>query len=455
MAQRFGLSAVFATIIASLLALMPLPALARPVLLISIDGLRPGDVINARQRGLDLPNLTAFLTTGAYATGVIGVLPTLTYPSHTTLMTGQSPARHGIVANTTFDPLHINDDGWFWYAQDNKADTLWDAAFRARLTTGNVHWPVSVGAGHVTWNLPQIWRTGHADDRKLVRALATPGLVAEIEAQRREGYADGKDETLPGDKVRAGFAQSLIRHHQPGFLTVYLTALDHQQHLTGPGSPEAHRTLETIDGLVGDIITVERQFHPDAVIAVVSDHGFAPVDTAVNLFRPFIDAGLISVDGSGAISGWEATPWATGGSYAVVLARPGDAALRAKVAALLDRLAADPAAHIAQVVTEPDIAALGGNPRAAFYVNLRLGAVATPYLGRDKPLTLPSTGTKGMHGYFPAAPEMRSTFLIAGPGIAKARDLGEIDMRAIAPTLARAMGATLPAAEKPPLPILP
>ena len=266
----------------ALAMLCPLPALARPVLLISIDGLRPADVLLARQRGLTLPNLTAFLANGSYAQGVTGVLPTLTYPSHTTLITGVSPARHGIVANTTFDPMNINDGGWYWYAEDDKAQTLWDAAFLARMTTGNVHWPVSVGARHITWNLPQIWRTGHPDDRKLVRALATPGLFVELEGQRREGYADGKDETLPADKLRAGFAQSLIRHHQPGFMTVYLTALDHQQHLTGPGSNEAHKTLEAIDAMVGEIIAIERQFHPDAVIAVVSDHGFASVDTAIN-----------------------------------------------------------------------------------------------------------------------------------------------------------------------------
>ncbi len=444
-----------AGLLLALFALVPTMALARPVLLISIDGLRPADVIQSRERGIALPNLTAFLTNGSYADGVVGVLPTLTYPSHTTLITGVTPAKHGIVANTTFDPMHINDDGWFWYAEDNKAETLWDAAFRARLTTGNVHWPVSVGARHLTWNLPQIWRTGHPDDRKLVRALATPGLVAELEGQRREGYADGKDETLPGDKLRAGFAQSLIRHHQPGFLTVYLTALDHQQHLTGPGSPEAHQTLEAIDGLVGDIITLERQFHPDAVISVVSDHGFASVDTAINLYRPFIDAGLVTVDAGGKISGWEATPWATGGSFAIVLAHPDDAALRAKVGALLDKLAANPASRFAQILTGPAIAAAGGNPRAAFYVNLKVGAVAAPFLSAGLPMVLPSATYKGMHGYFPGAPEMRSTFLIAGPGIAKGRDLGEIDMRAIAPTLARAMGATLPGAEKPPLPVLP
>lgn len=437
------------------LTLVATPAAARPVLLISIDGLRPGDVLEARERGLALPNLTAFLGEGSYARGVIGVLPTLTYPSHTTLITGVSPARHGVVANETFDPLHINDGGWYWYAEDNRAETLWDAAFLARMTTGNVDWPVTVGARHVTWNLPQIWRTGHPDDRKLVRALASPGLVAELESARREGYADGKDETIAGDTNRAGFAQSLIRHHRPDFLTVYLTALDHQQHLTGPGSPEAHKTLEAIDALVGQIIALERQFHPDAVVSVVSDHGFAPADTAINLYRAFIDAGLVSVDGSGKITAWEASPWASGGSFAIVLAHPEDAGLRARVAALLDKLAADPRAHIAQVISGPAIVSAGGNPRAAFYVNLRLGAVAMPFMGAGLPLVLPSGPYKGMHGYFPAAPEMRSTFLIMGPGIAKGRDLGEIDMRAIAPTLAKVMGTTLPTAEKPALAVAP
>ena len=83
------------------------------MLLISIDGLRPGDLTEAEQRGLKIPNLRRFLVEGSYAQGVIGVLPTVTYPSHTTLLTGASPARHGIVGNNTFDPAQINAGGWY------------------------------------------------------------------------------------------------------------------------------------------------------------------------------------------------------------------------------------------------------------------------------------------------------------------------------------------------------
>jgi predicted AlkP superfamily pyrophosphatase or phosphodiesterase len=423
-------------------------ARAAPVLLISIDGLRPADVLEAETRGLKVPNLRRFVSEGTYATGVVGVLPTVTYPSHTTLMTGASPARHGIFNNTTFDPLQINQGGWYWYAADEQAPTLWDAAQEAGLTTANVHWPVSVGARRVTWNLPQIWRTGHEDDRKLLDALSTPGLIRELEKLAGMAYVDGKPEDLPADVNRARFGVAMIAKYRPGFMTMYLSALDHTQHETGPGSAESHAVLETIDGLVGDLVAAEMKVHPDAVIAVVSDHGFAPVDTVINLYRPFIDAGLVTLGPDGKIKSAEATPWGSGGSFAIRLARPDDAALKAKVKAVLDTLAADPAAKIDRVIDAPAIARAGGNADASFYVNLKLGAVAGPFVNGTLPLAFPSP-VKGMHGYFPAAPEMRSTFMVMGKGVTRARSLGEIDMRAIAPTLADVMGGSLPDAEKP------
>lgn len=94
-------------LIGSALTLVALPSasLAEPVLLISIDGLQPADVIDAEKRGLDIPNLKRFVTEGTYASGVKGVLPTVTYPSHATLLTGVSPSKHGIIGNTSFDPM--------------------------------------------------------------------------------------------------------------------------------------------------------------------------------------------------------------------------------------------------------------------------------------------------------------------------------------------------------------
>lgn len=445
-------AALFASL--ALAALLPAPALAEPVLLISIDGLRPGDVIEAEKRGLRLPNLSRFVTRGAYASGVTGVLPTLTYPSHTTLITGVAPARHGIVGNNSFDPMQINQGGWYWYAPDIKVPTLWEAAAKAGLSTGNIHWPVSVAAKGVTWNLPQIWRTGHDDDARLLDALATPGLKAELETATGLPYAKGIDEDLAADQNRARFATAMIAAHKPQFLTVYFAALDHEEHGSGPDSAEAKATLEKLDALVGDLVAAEIAAHPDAVIALASDHGFEATDRFVNLYRAFIDARLIEVGSEGKIAKWEATPWLSGGSAAIMLARPDDAALVAKVKNLLDGLAADPANGIERIADRAEIAQMGGNPAASFYVNLKAGTVTDIYRGAGTPLNGPAP-IKGMHGYFPGPANLRATFMLMGKGVPAGKDLGVVDMRAIAPTLAKIMGAALPDAEAAPLSLKP
>ena len=111
------------------------------LLLVSIDGLRPADVIEADKRHVAVPNLRRLLAEGSFATGVAGVLPTVTFPSHTTIVTGVAPSRHGIVANTPFDPLGKNLDGWFWYAEDIEVETLWDAAAKAGMVTSSGRQP--------------------------------------------------------------------------------------------------------------------------------------------------------------------------------------------------------------------------------------------------------------------------------------------------------------------------
>ena len=62
-------------------------------------------------------------------------------------------------------------------------------------------------------------------------------------------------------------------------------------------------------------------------------------------------------------------------------------------------------------------------------------------------------GSYGSHGFSPEFPEMRAAFFVAGPGIARHRDLGVIDMRQIAPTVAQLLHAQLPDAALKPLPI--
>jgi predicted AlkP superfamily pyrophosphatase or phosphodiesterase len=419
------------------------PPVAPLVMLISVDGMKPEAVIDAQKFGLKVPNLRAFMTDGAYASGVRGVLPTLTYPSHTTLLTGASPAIHGIYANTTFDPQLRNDKGWYWYAEDIKVSTLWDAAAMAHLETANVYWPVSVAA-KITYNLPQIWRAGTNDDLKLQRALSTPGLEKELSPGLGR-YPGGMEETVADDEIRARFAIRLLEKKRPKFFTVYLTGLDTEEHLSGPFSQKSNATLERLDAVVGSLREAAEKAAPGkATICVVSDHGFAAVEHDVNLYAAFREAGLLDVDKDNKITGWKATLWPAGGSAAVMLANPADDEVRERVKALLERLAADPANGIEHILSREQVLWNRGFPNAAYLVAFRTGYEMA--YGLSPPLvTNPSN--LGMHGYPPDRPEMRSSFFIVGPQVAKGKSLGEIDMRQIAPTLAAILHVRLPGAE--------
>lgn len=423
---------------AAVFALAPIGAVqAVPVLLISIDGLRASDVLHAQQRGMHLPYLARFMREGSYAEGVRGVLPTVTYPSHTTIITGVSPSVHGIGANDSFDPHDRNQQGWNWYASDIRVPTLWDAARAGGLTTANVDWPVSVGA-NIDWNLPQFWRAGTDDDRKLLAALSTPDLLASLERELGP-YANGADESIEADANRARFAVRLLEEHHPDFMTAYFASLDMQEHASGPDSDAAHRTLEQIDHLVGLLVEAAERVHPDGVVAVVSDHGFLPVTHVVNFYAPFIKAGLIDYQ-DGQVTHWDAAPWTDGGSLAVVLRDDKDTATVARVKQLLEQLRNNPDYGIASVLDKRALLAEGGTAKASWFITMKPGYETSGVITAPPFSTI---SVHGQHGYDPDEPAMRSVFMMLGKGVPEGRNLGVIDMRDIAPTLASWMGVTL------------
>jgi predicted AlkP superfamily pyrophosphatase or phosphodiesterase len=411
------------------------------LLMISIDGLRPDYVTAADAHGAKIPNLRRFLTEGAFAQGVLGVIPTVTYPSHTTLITGVSPAAHGIFANTVFDPLRENQSGWYWYSEDIRVATLWDAAAQAGLSTASVQWPVSVGA-RVTWNIPEFWRAGTPDDAKLLRAVATPGLLTELEPELGP-YPRAL--TVESDEQRARYAVRILEKKRPNMLTLHLIALDHVQHVTGPFTAETMAVLERLDTLVGTLrATAETVAPGGAHVAIVSDHGFSKTAMDLNLYAEFRRVGLLTVGAQGKVTDWKAMPWTAGGSIAVVLKDPGDAATLAAVRALLDRLAADPAHGIDRVLDADALRARGGFPTAAFVVGLKPdwhagSSLSGPLVGK--------ASASGMHGHLPDLPDLHAAFFVVGPGVPVGRALGLIDMRDIATTLARRLNLSLPAAE--------
>ena len=438
-------------LLGSLSAFAQAPNTGRALLLISIDGLRPDYVLEADKHGLKVPNLRSIAREGTYATGVRGVLPTATYPSHTAIITGVAPARHGIIANHPFDHAVKDLYVWYYYAEDIRVPTLWDAATHSGYVTGSVSWPVTVGATGIRFNIPEYALTRTPEDVKITRGASTPGLMHELE-KKAGPYLTEVSDSVKRDWARTRYAAEIIRQKHARFVTVHLAASDNLQHRHGPFTAQVHAALEEIDRMVGEMSDAIRAEDPRAAVCIVSDHGFAPVTKVLWLDAAFVKAGFITlktndttVEKSG-VTDWVARPWHAGGSAAIMMKNPADAEARANVKALLERLAADPTNGIAAILDADAIRELGGDPAAQFWITMRAGFMVSATL---QPSIVSVVSARGAHGHAPTLPEVAATFMIAGGGIRKGHDLGTIDMRSIAPTLATVMGVDFPSAELP------
>jgi predicted AlkP superfamily pyrophosphatase or phosphodiesterase len=411
----------------------------RLAVLISVDGLMPAAYARPDELGLAVPNLRRLAANGAAARGVVGVLPSVTYPSHTTLITGVPPRLHGILYNTYFDPLAESNDAWLWYAREIRVPTLVSAARSRGRTVGAVSWPVSVGLD-ADYLVPEFWRSGstHASDLELLRALSTPGLVDAIEAFR------GRSLTWPAtDADRADMALTILRTFRPGLLLLHLFEVDKYEHTFGPGSREARAAIERSDAEVGRLLAAieELGIADRTLVAVVSDHGFVEVSRIVRPNALLAENGLLEVDDKGKVRSWKAYFHSHGGTASLQLADRSDESTRRKVRELFEAKLRESGSGLAGMLDGPRIAELGGDPAAA---ELWLEAADGFSISRT-----PTGGwfgdpvDRGYHGHAPDRPALHASLILAGPGVEPGRDLGVVKMTRIAPTIAAWLGLEL------------
>lgn len=409
------------------------------VVLISLDGLRPATYTQPAPPAV--PVLRKLADAGSRADGVVGVLPTVTFPSHTTLITGVRPAVHGIIDNRIVDAEARSRGGWFWYAKQIHGPTLIGAARAQNMITAAVNWPVTVGSD-AHYIVPEYERSPHREARYMLDALSTPGLLDAVEISR------GRPLPWPlDDEARTDVVLHLLKSHRPKLTVLHLLATDGAQHDHGPGSAEAHAAAERLDRQVGRIVEAleATQMRASTVLAIVSDHGFLPYERVLHPNALFKQEGLLTVNAGGAITGWQAYFHSSGGSGYVYL-RDDAPALRERVSQLLARLKANPDAGVNQIWTAEELARAGAHPEAAFGLDMKNGWYTS--ISHEALITR-TDGVRGGHGFAPDRPELHASLILNGPGIPR-RNLGVVRMTQIAPTLARILGVSLsPAADAP------
>lgn len=426
------------------------------VILVSVDGLAGFYVDDPRA---EMPTLRRLAREGARAQGMICSFPTVTWPNHVTLVTGVHPARHGMIGNNYFDratrqSVTLLCDPVFDKNEVVKVPTVYDAAYRAGLKTAGVLWPATRNAGTLHWTVPDM----PGDDTW--QQLGTKAWLAELREARipvdRHGpWCREATGGVQRDWLYTRMAAQVLAKHAPNLVMIHLVEPDHVQHRFGPRSAEAYWCVSYADDRIRDLIEAVGR-SPRAgktTIFVCGDHGFFPIRRDIKPNVLLRKLGLIEVTG-GKMQKQAAWCLSQGGACAVYVL---DDSRRAEILARLREqlkhlegveavFGPDEFARLGQPTREED-------PRAP---DLWLAAktdysFSDAYQGEETVSHRSAVG--GTHGYLPDQPDMLAACVIWGPDVKAGTQLGKIDMRDIAPTIAQVLGIDLPSAQGKPLPV--
>jgi predicted AlkP superfamily pyrophosphatase or phosphodiesterase len=417
------------------------------VVLISVDGLAASYVDDPKA---ELPTLRMLAKRGARADGMITTFPSVTWPSHTSLITGCTAARHGVIGNSVFDRRAGREVVYIGDPELEKADaikvpTLYDIVHAAGLKSGSVIWPCCNGARSLDWVIPDSNKPAIHDK------YTTPGFVAElkdagIDITELGKWGWNKQFSSPRDDLYTRVALHLLEKRRANLVLLHLITPDGIEHAYGPHTPEAYKAVAEADANVKRIWDALQKppFAGQSALFVTSDHGFAGIE---KLIRPNVELkrlGLIETNDKNQPTRRQAWCVAQGGSAFIYLL--GDGANRAAAARV--RTALSQLEGVDRVLEPGDFAELGlplpmDNPQAPDFI-LTTGQGYSFNAELTGEVIGPVTETyRGTHGHLPQPAYMHATFIAAGTGIRPGTRLKLINNIDVAPTIARLMGLKL------------
>lgn len=435
-------------------ALAAEPQTDRCVILVSVDGLAGFYLDDPRA---DMPTLRRLAREGARADGLVCSFPTVTWPNHTTLVTGVVPAKHGVIGNSFYDrekqqTVPFIPDPLFDKDEIVKAPTIYDVAHAAGLKTAAVVWPATRNAKSLDFTVPDM-----AGNEAWTQYGTRPWLdelrAEGIPVDRHGTWVADKSGGVQRDWLYTRMAAQVLRRHAPNLLLVHLVETDHVQHRVGPQTDDAYWAVSYADDRIRDLVeAVEASPRQGkTTIFICSDHGFMPV---LKDIRPNIrlkQLGLVEMT-SDKVTKRTVHCRSEGGACALYVL---DEARRSEI---IERLRKEMAEieGVDAVYGPEQFASIGqptvaDDPRSAdLWLSCRSGyAFADATTGDDVIAAKPAP--VGTHGYRPDQPALYGTCVVWGAGVPGGTKLGLAKNLDVAPTMARLLGVELPGADGRPL----
>jgi predicted AlkP superfamily pyrophosphatase or phosphodiesterase len=224
------------------------------LILISADGFRYdlADKFQAK-------NLMNLRSSGVTADYMQSVFPSLTFPNHYSIATGDYPAHDGIVDNTFFDPerkqvyamgnrKEVEDSSWY------DATPIWVLAEKQKMLTASFYWV---------------------------------GAEAAIQGIRPTYYYKFNSLIPMADRIIDVRNWLLLpEEKRPHLITFYIPDVDHEEHLHGVDSKQTEVAVHYVDESIAKLVQTIDSLHLPVSYIFVSDHGMTDIDTLNTLTIP-------------------------------------------------------------------------------------------------------------------------------------------------------------------------
>lgn len=407
--------------------------MSKYTIVISFDAVSSNDIEVLKK----MPNFKRIIEGGSLIKNVKSVYPTLTYPAHTTIVTGKHPKSHGIIDNTKFK-LGDNKPNWYWYSKDIKGETLYNLAHKSGLTTCSILWPVT-GRSSITYNMPEIFCTKSYHNQIIMSALAGSigyqleinKLYGNIRQGIRQPYLD--DFVLEATKYT-------INKYMPNLMLIHLTDVDTCRHEHGYNSTEANDALKRHDKRLGEILRAldVRGVLEETSLIALGDHSQLDAEHVVKINKLFEDEELLEIK-NGKIISYKAICKSLDGSAYIYIKSKEDIE---EVRSILSKYTVEVNGPIEEIFTREEAVSLGADPNCSLMIEAINGYYFVDEV-QGEFIEKINNRHRAVHGYLPSKKDYDTFFIAYGNKFKSGFVKNEGELVNHGPTLAKVIGVKL------------
>lgn len=421
--------------------------LTKYLYVISFDGLSTLDFDYITS----LPNFKKFIGHASFCKSVHSIYPSLTYPAHSTIVTGKHPKNHGVINNTLLQPERNSPD-WYWQRKYINGETLYDKAIDRGMKVAALLWPVTAKS-RIQYNMPEIFanRSWH---NQIMVSLLNGSPLYQIDLNRRFGHLRQGLKQPYLDNFTHQSLLHTIKHKKPDLTFVHYTDLDTMRHHHGFSSSEAFEALNRHDKRLGEIIELlkESNMYQDSSIILLGDHSSIDEDKIINLNVILKENGLININNEGKVLDYNAISKSCDGS-AYIYTKNNAKELLTQVLNIIDDFNKKYKC-IEKVYSSSEASKLGADDMCTFMLEATKGYYFLDSTDGEavKQITPENIGhishaTRSTHGYSPFKEDYTTVFIASGKGIREGIVIDSMNLIDEGPTMAKLLGFELEAAD--------